>query len=131
MNKILDDFTLIEYAQKTAQKIRMTVPATKLLLKYINQMVPKTTLIENEEMLLWIDKYYIAYSRYGEKKTHYVYLTREHIREESKSYMKARKDRKSQVRMPNTIKSNFIKALYDMRKTKLKYYLDKDFFEIG
>ncbi len=131
MNKTLNDSTLMIYAEKAAQKFGITLPEIKLLLKYINQLVPKTMLIENEEMQLWIDKYYIAYSRYDEEEVHYVYLTKTHIREERVSYRKARKERKNQVCLPNTIKSNFIKALCCMRQTKLGYYLDKDFFEIG
>lgn len=131
MNKTLNDLTLMTYAEKTAQKFGITLPEIKLLLKYINEATPRTIRIDNGEFQMWIDKYYIAYSRYDQEEVHYVYLTKTHIREERVSYRKARKERKNQVCLPNTIKSNFIKALCCMRQTKLGYYLDKDFFEIG
>ena len=44
------------------------------------QATPVPITLENENGQLWVDKYYLAY-RLLDGVTHYVYLSRTHIRE--------------------------------------------------
>jgi len=74
-------------------------------------------MLKNDGLQLWLDRYYIAFSRYQETAIHYV--SRYHINEERSLY-KRRK-------MPKEIKKAFNYAEKQMDKHKLDYYVSKKF----
>ncbi len=45
------------------------------------------TIYSNDEVQIWVDKYYIAHSRTDENIVHYKYITMRHILEEEKDYL--------------------------------------------
>ena len=45
--------------------------------------IPMPVIVQNKEVEVWCDKYYIAYSFRDEMTVHYVYITYRHLREES------------------------------------------------
>lgn len=45
------------------------------------------TIYSNDEVQMWVDKYYIAHSRTDETNVHYKYIAMRHILEEAKNYM--------------------------------------------
>ncbi len=130
MKKTLDDRILIRYVKKAAQKLGVSIPAPKDILRQMNLKIPQPILAENSRCQLWIDKFYIAYSGCDEKIIHYVYLTKEHICEEFESYKTARKQRRRRVYLPVIVNNTFTAALKNMRDTGQDYYLDKDFFKL-
>ena len=44
--------------------------------------IPVPVIVENKEVTVWIDKYYVAYSMQDEIEVHYLYITRRHLNEE-------------------------------------------------
>lgn len=131
MCKLLDEGTLLKYAEKAAHKLQIKMPKMKLIKKQINQAVPNAVIMYNGTYQLWIDKNYIAYSGYNEEEVHYIYLTKAHIYEEYESYKKAREERKNKIKLPEKTRAAFAAALYRMRLKGVDYDLDKNFFEIG
>ena len=45
------------------------------------------TIYSNDEVQIWVDKYYIAHSRTDESNVHYKYITMYHILEEEENYL--------------------------------------------
>lgn len=131
MHKILDDNTVLKYADIMAQKLGVKIPDLKHIKKRMLLTVPQQTVVDNGEYKLWIDKFYIAYSRHDEDDIHYVYITKQHIYEEYDSFKKAREYRKTKLYLPKRIRQIFNSALCRMRASGLDYCVDKIFFEIG
>ena len=73
----------------------------------------------NDTIQLWIDRHYIAYSRFNEEPVHYVYVTKVHIDEEIKAYKR---------NLPKSIEAEFSKASLHMEKTDADYYFSRKFF---
>jgi hypothetical protein len=131
MCKILDEGTLLKYAEKAAHNLQIKMPKMKQIKKQINQTIPNAVIIHNGTYQLWVDKSYIAYSGYYEEEVHYIYITKAHIYEEYESYKKARQERKNKIKLPEKTRAAFTAALYRMRLKGMDYDLDKNFFEIG
>jgi|GEM_PF-1747238 len=139
MKSELSRHDIIQYAEKVAYKLGVTLPSVKLIHAQLKDILPLPVIIKNSKYQLWIDMYYIAYSRYDEEEIHYVYITQNHINEEYKSYAIARALRKNKVCLPQNIKKSFRIAQKYINEKKIEaakhndkavnYWLDKAFFE--
>ncbi len=111
---MIDDRSLISYAVKVAQKLGLSIPDPNYILSQMNLKIPQPIIVDNGTYQMWIDKYYIAYSKCDSPQVKYIYITKEHIKEECES-----------MQLPGVIKKAFTAAQRAMAKTGLDYYLDK------
>ena len=79
---------------------------------------------ESPKGKLWVDQYYIAYEGKN-RHIHYAYLTREHIREESRAYCEASSSRKRAIRMPMALSTLFRKVKKDMNQNERNIWFEK------
>ncbi len=86
------------------------------------ERVPLPVVRESDIVRVWIDRLYISYAERGGP-VRYVYITRAHICEESRSYALARRLRKSGVALPEDVKSEFRRALRYMRAAQSDMHL--------
>ena len=126
MNR-LKNSDVIAYAERAAKILGLELPARERVLRNLEAKI--TVQVCTETMQLWIDPYYIAYSRRGKnEKIHYVYLTEYHIAEEYESYARARRSQKNDEKLPAEIEQDFEAARKAMRRTGRQYIVDRDFF---
>ncbi|MCK9479284.1 MAG: hypothetical protein M0R40_07275 [Firmicutes bacterium] len=121
MYKNLKIGDVIDLCRETGENLNITIPDDETILKEFSLQIPLPFILKNDELQLWIDRYYIAYSRYDETAVHYVYVSKLHINEERNSY-KRRK-------MPNEIKQALDYAERQMDKYNMDYYVSKKFFK--
>jgi hypothetical protein len=86
---------ILELARAVAGQlgIRITDPALVLA-----NLIPKTgitTILYNEDYILWIDKHYIAYGHNFKPEVVYVFADKEHVSEELRSVIGMMKTEKS------------------------------------
>ena len=75
-----------------------------------------------------MDKYYLAY-RLLDGVTHYVYLSRTHIREEYRNYQAAAASRDQRFAMPMEYQRIFHKAGFSMFLAGHQIWIEKKFLE--
>ena len=92
------------------------------------QATPIPISLENENGQLWVDKYYLAY-RLPDGVTHYVYLSRTHIREEYRSYQAAAASREQRFAMPVEYQRIFHKVGFSMFLAGHQIWIEKKFLE--
>ena len=92
------------------------------------QATPIPITLENENGQLWVDKYYLAY-RLLDGVTHYVYLSRTHIREEYRNYQAAAASRDQRFAMPMEYQRIFHKAGFSMFLAGYQIWIEKKFLE--
>lgn len=78
----MDINEIIECASAVAKILGFRVCDKKMLRKNLKKRIPVTTFFYNKEFILWVDRYFIAYSSKGYLDVWYIYITKEHIREE-------------------------------------------------
>jgi hypothetical protein len=125
MAKILSYLEVAELTVDMARKLHMRVPSADELLKNMNRHNSLPQQFRDTGSQLWVDKYYLAYSRWDDPDVHYVYLTAEHIEEEYISYKEARQARKTLDKLPVAIKKQFAEAELQMRATENNYAIFK------
>lgn len=111
---------VMELCREAGENLNITVPDDETLFKQFSLKIPLPFMLKNDEMQLWLDRYYIAFSRYREATIHYAYVSKYHINEERNSY-KRRK-------MPKEIKRALDYAEKQMDKYDMDYYVSKKFF---
>ena len=126
--KRLDDATVVKYAQKAALKLGIKLPEPMLLFDKMSLAIPQPIILCNGEFQLWVDRYYIAYSRFDEDSISYVYLSKHHIKEEVNSFQIAARKSGMKVDLPNSIRNPFIRSLEYMKSSDTDYYIDRAFF---
>lgn len=91
------------HIQRLAEYVAAEYGLPRVDRKHVRRMYAQATPIpislENENGQLWVDKYYLAY-RLPDGVTHYVYLSRTHIREEYRNYQAAAASREQRFAMP-------------------------------
>ena len=91
------------HIQRLAEYVAAEYGLPRVDRKHVRRMYAQATPIpitlENENGQLWVDKYYLAY-RLLDGVTHYVYLSRTHIREEYRNYQAAAASRDQRFAMP-------------------------------
>ena len=92
------------------------------------QATPIPISLENEKGQLWVDKYYLAY-RLPDGVTHYVYLSRTHIREEYCNYKAAAASRDQHFAMPVEYQRIFHKTGFSMFLAGHQIWIEKKFLE--
>ena len=92
------------------------------------QATPIPITLENENGQLWVDKYYLAY-RLLDGVTHYVYLSRTHIREEYRNYQAAAASRDQHFAMPVEYQRIFHKTGFSMFLAGHQIWIEKKFLE--
>lgn len=120
MYKNLKISDVMELCHEAGENLNITVPDDETLFKQFSLQIPLPFMLKNDELQLWLDRYYIAYSRYDETAIRYVYVSKYHINEERNSY-KRRK-------IPKEIIQPFYYAEKQMGKYNLDYYVSKKFF---
>ena len=79
----MTDARILNLAREVAGNLGIAVKnPQRILLNMRPKSIPITTILCNKNHTLWIDKYYIAYSKTGNLDVRYVYITRNHIKEE-------------------------------------------------
>ena len=113
---------VIAFAERAAKKLGMELPSKAWMLRYMEAKLPIPILVENETTQLWIDPYYIAYSRDSEREIHYPYLTEYHIEEEHASYLWAHRLREWAARREQPLKNKGerVKIVCNQRKREEK-----------
>lgn len=66
----------------TLDRFGIAHPQRVDLLPLFREHIPIPMILETDEITVWLDKEYIAYSSIHEHIVHYVYMTRKHIAEE-------------------------------------------------
>ena len=112
-------------SKEVADKTYIILPLDEYIIKCINMINPKPIILSNDIYQMWIDKYYIAYSELLSDKVKYVYLSKQHIKEEYEAYKEAAKERKKQIEIPFGIKEIFDEALLKMKKSGENYIVMK------
>ena len=92
------------------------------------QATPIPISLENEKGQLWVDKYYLAY-RLPDGVTHYVYLSRTHIREEYRNYKATAASRDQHFAMPVEYQRIFHKTGFSMFLAGHQIWIEKKFLE--
>ena len=92
------------------------------------QATPIPISLENEKGQLWVDKYYLAY-RLLDGVTHYVYLSRTHIREEYRNYKATAASRDQHFAMPVEYQRIFHKTGFSMFLAGHQIWIEKKFLE--
>lgn len=109
-------------AVKVGEMLGVQMPAKNYFLERLNESGIKMPIIyKSKDIQFWVDCEYIAYSRYDEDDIHYVYITRQHIREERASYRLASRERKESISLPQQVSHVFRKALSEMNLEKTDY----------
>jgi hypothetical protein len=127
MNRLKEN-DVIAYAERAANILGMKLPPKEWMLRWMEAKIPIPILLENETAQLWIDPYYIAYSRGDKKEIHYPYLTEYHIAEERESYQYGLRRGRITEGLPAEIERIFEAAQSAMKRAGREYIIDRDFF---
>lgn len=92
------------------------------------QVTPIPISLENEKRSAVGDKYYLAY-RLLDGVTHYVYLSRTHIREEYRNYQAAAASRDQRCAVPVEYQRIFHKTGFSMFLAGHQIWIEKKFLE--
>ena len=103
-------------------RCNLTPPKYTRLMEMYFSPEPHPILLENPCARAWIDKYYAAYRRTGEK-IRYVYLSRYHIAEEEQALSDLRAQRGLYLELPEEITLAFQEARDRMEKSHTQYIL--------
>ena len=107
-------------AKQVAKNLGMKIPPEFYIVKKFEYIYPVPMIYSNDMYQLWVDRYYIAYSRYDEVDVHYIYLKKNHIWEERKNCKESQKE----VKLPDNINRVFKDSLLKMKRTNAKYLLE-------
>lgn len=110
---------VIGLANLVASDLGMRSLDEKTLLEDIQRNPAMPTILSDSSNQLWIDRYYVAYSSLQEQFVHYVYIAREHAKEELKD-LSCDTAKTKDVEMVKDIVRQLTKAL----KTERPFYLD-------
>lgn len=124
----IDNNDILKYTQQLARKLEIKLPHSDVLVRNMRGNYPMPAEYHNDKYMIWLDKYYIAYSRHTEPKVHYVYLSKFHYLEEVRSYNKQCNIEKGIIWLPDSIKEAFSIARTQMSRNK-QYYLDREFLQ--
>lgn len=120
------------HIQRLAEYVAAEYGLPRVDRKHVRRMYAQATPIpitlENEKGQLWVDKYYLAY-RLLDGVTHYVYLSRTHIREEYRNYQAAAASRDQRFAMPVEYQRIFHKAGFSMFLAGHQIWIEKKFLE--
>ena len=116
--------TLLLLARGIANKYGFPAVLRSAVEKLYNEHWPQPIILRTEDMTLWVDRYYIAYQSGDDVK--YLYLTRQHIREELQSYRSASKLRNTHISLPGEINSQFRNVLRTMRLSGRKIWISDE-----
>ena len=120
------------HIQRLAEYVAAEYGLPRVDRKHVRRMYAQATPIpitlENENGQLWVDKYYLAY-RLLDGVTHYVYLSRMHIREEYRNYQAAAASRDQRFAMPMEYQRIFHKAGFSMVLAGHQIWIEKKFLE--
>jgi hypothetical protein len=122
MRKLLSPGDVVAIADKLAKDLGISLPAKEKLIKDFSQENPLPVVISASGYTLWLDRYYIAYSRAEKGTIRYVYVSRTHILEEYRNFqdMKVRGVDES---LPPEIGSAFKAAETEMHRTGKEFYV--------
>lgn len=124
----MDIDEIINCAEALAKMLGLRIHDKKRLKKNINRKIPITTFFYNEKFTLWVDRYFIAYSRSGYLDVWYIYITKENISEELqeiKALMKYKTDFLWYIQLSN-LREQMREALRQMRVTGMGSYIFYD-----
>lgn len=127
MIKYLPLEEIAEMAECLALRLRLNIPDKELLCAKMKKRNALPQYFADDKTCLWIDKLYIAFYKEDDPEIQYVYLTDSHIDEEYRSYYDARRKRKKEHFLPDSISDIFKNALHQMKESKKNYVI----FEIG
>ena len=120
------------HIQRLAEYVAAEYGLPRVDRKHVRRMYAQATPIpitlENEHGQLWVDKYYLAY-RLLDGVTHYVYLSRTHIREEYRNYHAAAASRDQHFAMPVEYQRIFHKTGFSMFLAGHQIWIEKKFLE--
>ena len=96
---------------QTLDGFGMEHPTSERMLSLFRDPIPLPIIKETEELTVWLDRLYIAYSYHHEHEVHYLYMNKQHLIEE-------------QDQAENTIVAeSFRQARKQMRKMHRNYYI--------
>jgi len=79
----MNDSEILSVAEKLAASLDVIVEDKQAILKNMRKTnCPTITILSNGNYTLWIDKYYIAYSKDGKPDVRYVFVSQHHVSEE-------------------------------------------------
>ena len=120
------------HIQRLAEYVAAEYGLPRVDRKHVRRMYAQATPIpitlENEKGQLWVDKYYLAY-RLPDGVTHYVYLSRTHIREEYRNYKATAASRDQHFAMPVEYQRIFHKTGFSMFLAGHQIWIEKKFLE--
>lgn len=121
MPKYLPAHEIAALAIRVASTVQVKAPSEAELCLALMKRGTPAQLISDSYTQLWVDMLYIAYSTIDDPMVHYVYITDRHIAEEYQSYLAARKTRKNEVFLPESINQQFGDALRKISSSKKNY----------
>jgi len=122
LKKDISTKQIIKLIKATADELGLPMPSRKALM---NNLLPTgivmPIIIEKDDLQLWIDREYIAYSNIDEPNVKYVYATRGHLNEEIRDYGTLSK-------VPPCILNSFQHMKKFMAENERKYFVSQRFF---
>ena len=124
MRNCLDLPSLQRLSRAVCRKNNVTPPSGKELREMYYSPIPQPIQRQSPEAKVWIDKYYIAFSR-GSEPIRYPYLTRCHIEEEQRSLADLQAERNLTLCLPKEIDRLFREAAARMDLSHTQYLCDR------
>lgn len=121
----MDINEIIKCTEALSKSLGLCISDKRQLKKNLKQKIPVTTLYYNEEFTLWVNRFFISYSKKGFLDIWYIYITKRHINEEMRG-MKAQinnnTDFLSYIQQSN-LREQKKEALRKMRMSGIDYYI--------
>lgn len=73
---------VLDVAVEAASRLGLRVNDPLKILEKMNEPIPAATILYDSDHMLWIDRHYIACGERDGRDVDYIYLARQHIREE-------------------------------------------------
>lgn len=114
---------IFDFAVSITEQLHIKITDKKKLQQELSKSKGETIILRSKDFIVWIDKYYIAYSSMFEPYVYYAYLTKKQIKEEFKFITEQLKTVKNKYEIKTllSIKNQFVAAQALMNDTGADY----------
>jgi len=112
-------------AEIVAAELGLKLTDKMNILKGLKAKFPIPLILSQNGYRVWLDRYYIAYSKNDEWFVHYIYISREHTREELSAVLKMLDVETNllELKMLNNIRAQLANAVRKMNSDGTAYYI--------
>ena len=123
---LLSNIEVYKRAREIAAKHRLRTPDYSKMISEMSGKFPQPVVLANDNGVLWLDRYYVAFQLSGQTDVRYVYITGDHVNEEIASYRAASRARGRNINLPEDVAAQFKRAKRHMRNAGARFWIDSE-----